>query len=214
MRKGIVLGLLVSAVMVSTSVNAKLYKWVDKDGNVTYSDKVPPEQNKLAREELNDQGVVKEKTQRDLTPEEKKERAVELRKARELAEQKRLEAIRLEKERNAILKSYTSEDQILRLKGERLDSLRRNIEMAEDNLVIQKKNHEDLLKRAADRERNGQTVSKVFLDQIDKIKGQIDYQKQFIIDKKAEVETTTVKYDGELAKFKKYSGVNDEKSTD
>lgn len=214
MRKGIVLSLLLSTMMVSTVVAGKLYKWVDEDGNVTYSDKVPPEQNKLAREELNDQGVVKEKTSRDLTPEEKKEKAAELKAARDLAEQKRLEAIRLDKERNAILKSYTSEDQIIRLKGERLDSLRRNIEMAEDNLVIQQKNHEDLLKRAADRERNGQTVSQVFLDQIDKIKGQIEYQKQFIIDKKAEVETTTVKYDSELEKFKKYSGIEDNESSE
>ncbi|WP_154223327.1 DUF4124 domain-containing protein [Marinicella rhabdoformis] len=214
MRKGIVLSLLMSSLMISTGMAGKLYKWVDEDGNVTYSDKVPPEQNKLAREELNDQGVVKEKTNRDLTPEEKKAKAAELKKARELAEQQRLEAIRLEKERNAILKSYTSEDQIIRLKGERLDSLYRNIEMAEDNLVIQQRNHEDLLKRAADRERNGQTVSKVFLDQIEKIKGQIEYQKQFIIDKKAEVETTTIKYDNELAKFKKYTGVEENESSE
>lgn len=211
MRKGFVLGLILTGLL-GTAGAAKLYKWVDEDGKVHYSDKVPPEQNKLAREELNDQGVVTDKTARDLTPEEKKARAAELKKARELAEQQRLEAIRLEKERNAILKSYTSEEQIIRLKGERLDSLHRNIEMAEDNLVIQEKNHEDLLKRAADRERNGQVVSKTFLDQIDKIKGQIEYQKQFIIDKKAEVKTTTEKYDGELAKFKKYSGASSDES--
>lgn len=211
MRKAIVLGMILTG-LVGTAETAKLYKWVDEDGKVHYSDKIPPEKNKLAREELNDQGVVTEKTARDLTPEEKKARAAELKKARELAEQQRLEAIRLEKERNAILKSYTSEEQIIRLKGERLDSLNRNIEMAEDNLVIQEKNHEDLLKRAADRERNGQVVSKAFLAQIDKIKGQIEYQKQFIIDKKAEVKTTTEKYDDELAKYKKYSGANVEES--
>ncbi len=214
MRKGIVLGLVLTSLMSGSVVAAKLYKWVDEDGKVHYSDKVPPSQNKLARQELNDQGVVTEKTDRDLTPEEKIAKADELRAAREKAELDRLEEVRLAKERNAILKSYTSEEQINRLKGERLDSLHRNIEMAEDNLVIQEKNHEDLLKRAADRERNGQMVSKVFLDQIEKIKGQIEYQKQFIIDKKAEIETTTIKYEGELAKFKKYSGIESKDSSD
>lgn len=198
------------AGMFSVADAKKLYKWVDENGKVHYSDKVPPDQNKLAREELNNQGIVTEKVDRDLTPEEKKERAAELKAARDLAEEKRLEEIRIEKERNAVLKMYTSEDQIMRLKGERLDSLHRNIEMAEDNLVIQQKNHDELLKRAADRERNGQSVSKAFMDQMDKLKGQIEYQKQFIIDKKAEVETTTVKYDNELAKFRKYAGVNAE----
>lgn len=198
--------ILVLLLMVCSSHAAKLYKWVDENGKVHYSDKVPPEHNKYAREEMNDQGVVTDAKERELTPEEKKARAAELQKARELAEQQRLEAIRIEKERKAILMSYSSEEQIERLKQERLDSLNRNIEMAEDNLVIQQKNLEDLLKRAADRERNGQTVSKTFLDQMEKLKGQIEYQKSFITNKKEELVTTEAKYDGEIEKFRKYAG--------
>ncbi len=206
MKKLLSVTLILMLLLVGSGHAGKLYKWVDENGKVHYSDKVPPEHNKYAREEMNDQGVVTEATERELTPEEKKARAAELKKARELAEQERLEAIRIEKERKAILMSYNSEDQILRLKQERLDSLHRNIEMAEDNLVIQQKNLEDLLKRAADRERNGQTVSKAFLDQMEKLKGQIDYQKTFITNKKAELVTTEAKYDGEIEKFRKYAG--------
>ncbi len=197
-------------MVIGTGITAKLYKWVDENGKVHYSDKVPPEHNKYAREQMNDQGVVTESINRDLTPEEKLQKAAELKQAQELAEQKLLEAKRLEKERNAILKSYSSEDQIIRLKQERLDSLTRNIEMAEENLVIQEKNHEDLLKRAADRERNGQVVSQAFLAQIDKLKEQIEYQKQFIADKKVEIGETMTKYDGELAKYRKYMGIDSE----
>ena len=76
---------------------------------------------------------------------------------------------------------------------------------AEENLVIQKKNEQDLLQRAADKERSGQVVSENFLNQMQQVKDQIAYQKQFIIDKTAEIETTKTKYDHELAKFLEYT---------
>ena len=39
----------------------KLYKWVDENGNVSYSDQMPPKQIKKAHEEISDHGVVLEK---------------------------------------------------------------------------------------------------------------------------------------------------------
>ncbi|MCB1629640.1 MAG: DUF4124 domain-containing protein, partial [Xanthomonadales bacterium] len=49
---------------------AKLYKWVDENGNVHYSDQVPPSQAKQARSELNEQGVAVKQVDRALTAEE------------------------------------------------------------------------------------------------------------------------------------------------
>ena len=48
----------------------KLYKWVDKDGNVHYSDQVPPDQVDQARQELTEQGVVVDRMDRAPTAEE------------------------------------------------------------------------------------------------------------------------------------------------
>jgi hypothetical protein len=198
--------LLMGALLISLSAeSAKMYKWVDENGKVHYSDKVPPDQVKHARQELSAQGVVKEEIDRALTPEERAARAEEIKRQKELAEQQRLEKERLEKERNQILRSYSSADQIRRLKQERVNALMRNIQMAEENLVIQKKNEQDLLQRAADKERSGQVVSENFLNQMQQVKDQIAYQKQFIIDKTAEIETTKTKYDHELAKFLEYT---------
>ncbi len=193
-------------VVIMTPAEAKLYKWVDEDGKVHYSDKMPPDQIKNAHQELSEHGVVKEKIDRALTEEEKKERAVELKKQRELAAAKKREAEALEKERNKIMMSYSSADQIKRLKSERVTALKRNIQTAEENLVIQEKNHKDLLKRAADKERSGETVSDVFLDQIQQVKDQIQYQKKFIVDKTAEISSTEEKYDGELEKYLRFTG--------
>lgn len=190
---------------VAATAHGKLYKWVDEDGKVHYSDKVPPEQIKNAHQELNKHGVVKERVDRALTDEERAAKAEELQKQLELKKQKKLEAEKVERERNKLIKSYSSADQIKRLKSERVNALKRNIETAEKNLVIQKKSLDDMLKRAADKERSGEVVSEAFLNQIQQVKDQIENQKQFIIDKTAEIETTEEKYDGELEKYLMYT---------
>lgn len=200
-------------LIMSSAVHAKLYKWVDEDGKVHYSDKMPPDQIKHAHQELSKNGVVKENVKRALTPEERKLKAEELKKQREFEEQQRLEAERLEKERNTILKSYSNAGQILHLKNERISALNRNIQMAEENLVIQHKNLDDMLKRAADRERSGQIVSDVFLEQIEQTRTQIDNQKQYIKDKEAEISGTEQKYDYEYKRYLEYTEVKTDEET-
>lgn len=187
------------------SGQAKLYKWVDEDGKVHYSDKMPPDQIKNAHQELSEHGVVKEKVARALTDEEREVKAKELKIQQDLLEQKKQEAERIEKERNALIKSYSSAEQITRLKSERVSALKRNIQMAEENLVIQNRNLNDLLKRAADKERSGEVVSDTFLNQIEQTKMQIENQKEFIVDKTEEIKTTEVKYDSELEKYLMYT---------
>jgi chromosome segregation ATPase len=198
--------LLLSLIIFQGNVWAKLYKWVDEDGKVHYSDKVPPEYNDQARQELNKTGVIKDSVERALTPEEKKQKAEEL--ARQQREAERLEALKKKQqaERNKLLKSYSNADQITRLKRERIDALERNIELAEENLVIQKRNLNDLLKRAADKERSGGVVSDAFTAQIEKSREQIENQQLFIVDKNEEIKATEEKYNDELAKYLYYTG--------
>ncbi len=204
--KNIYLLSLLLGFTIGFSVEAKLYKWVDENGKVHYSDKMPPDQIKNAHETLSEHGVVKEKVKRDLTPEEKIAQASKIKRQQEEAAQQALEAERLEKERNTILMSYSSPDQITRLKNERISALERNIQTAKENLVIQQKNQKDMMSRAADKERSGEVVSDVFLSQIDQIKDQIKYQKQFIAEKTAEIVSTREKYDDELTKYLSYTG--------
>lgn len=185
--------------------DAKMYKWIDENGKVYYSDKVPPDQVDHARERISDTGVIEEKVKRALTDEEKVALAAELEKKKKLEKQIRDAAEKEAFEKNKIMMSYSSADQIIRLKNERVNALKRNIETARENLAIQEKNETDLMKRAADKERNGEIVSEAFLVQINQIKDQIAYQKQFIIDKTAEIETTETKYEGELETYYKYS---------
>ena len=188
----------------------KMYKWVDEDGRVHYSDKVPPDQVKQAREELNKEGVIVGKVARAKTEEELAAEADAIKLAKENAEIVRLEQEKERKERTTILKSYVSAEQIVQIKEERLEALTRNIEMAHENLDIQKKNHQDLLKRAADKERNGEVVSEAFLGQIETVKKQINYQEEYIKSKQEEKAQIATKYDHDLKKYKQYTGQSTE----
>jgi chromosome segregation ATPase len=197
---------LVLLIIFHGALSAKLYKWVDEEGKVHYSDKVPPEYNDQARQELNQAGVVKDSVDRALTEEEKKQKAEALARQKREAEQLAMLKKQQQAERNKLLKSYSNADQITRLKRERIEALERNIELAEENLIIQKRNLEDLLKRAADKERSGGMVSEAFTTQIEKSREQIKNQQQFIVDKTHEIKETEDKYNDELAKYLYYSG--------
>ena len=181
-------------VMVNTVDAKKLYKWVDKDGQVHYSDQVPADQIKKKHEELNEQGIVLEKVENARTKEEVlAEREAKLRK---IAADK--QAAKEEKQRQNIIKAYTNEQEIIRLKEERISALERNIELANQSLSFQKTSKEQLLSMAADNERNGIEVSKALKSRIKIIEEKINYQNKFIQIKKNEIDKVKAKFAKDL----------------
>ena len=138
----LIISLISLFLIVSTPSIAKkkLYRWVDENGKVTYSDQVPPEQIKKKHQELSGNGIVLEKVDRVLTDEEREAQRQEAIKQKELEEQAKADA----KRRRNIIKAYSNEQEIIRLKAERLESLKRNIELAKKSLVFQNRSKEEL----------------------------------------------------------------------
>ena len=209
-KKTIILWLSLALLATPAAMAKKLYRWVDEDGKVHYSDQIPPDQIKTAHEKLNAQGVVVDKVARAKTPEEleaeRKRKAAE-EKARQLAEQQR-------KEREKILKIYGSEAEIMRLRDERKAALDRNIETAQANLSLQQRNLTDLLKRAADRERSGKVVSEAFLSQIETVREQIAYQQKYIEKKQKEKADLMARFDKDLALYREIMAMRHGKAKD
>jgi len=58
MIKLITLALTYCLLWVSTTAHATLYRWVDENGKVIYSDKLPPKASNLGHTELNKQGTT------------------------------------------------------------------------------------------------------------------------------------------------------------
>ena len=196
MRLGMNKLLMVLLIVMSCSSVAKkkLYKWVDENGQVHYSDSVPVDQLKKKHEELNDQGVVLEKVTDIKTKEEieAEKDAIQLKKdLKKIADAKELQ-------RQNIIKSYTNESEITRLKEERLAALTRNIELANQSLVFQKESREQLLSMAADHERNGKEISKALKSRITTIEEKIEYQIEFIKAKESEISKVNEKFDSDI----------------
>lgn len=66
----IITALLFVGISGNVLAKKKLYKWVDEEGQVHYSDRVPADQIKKKHEELSEQGVVLEKIENARTKEE------------------------------------------------------------------------------------------------------------------------------------------------
>ena len=102
----------------------KLYRWVDKDGKVQFSDSLPPEAIDQARTELNNSGRVVADVDRALTPE---ERAAADAAAAE-ADRLEAEAERTRKTEEAMLASYETEDDLRNSQATKVTMLQQTLE--------------------------------------------------------------------------------------
>ncbi|MCB1599514.1 MAG: DUF4124 domain-containing protein [Lysobacterales bacterium] len=176
----------------------KLYKWTDKDGNIHFSDQIPPEAKEYAREKINDQGISVERTERALTPEERAAKEAEERRIAEEAAAK--EARR--KADEALLNSYASEEDLDRAYSQRMDLLGQTIEARRVEINAREISLSQLVAQAADMERSGRTVSDALKQMITGERAEIERQKQFLVRKEAEKIEAKADYERDLAKYK------------
>lgn len=125
--------ILLPALLVALAAGAahgeekqKLYKWVDKQGQVHYGDSVPPEYAEQDRDVLNKQGVKVGREEGTITPEEAAAKAAEEKAARE--EQKRKLRDRV------LLQTYQSVQELEILRDNRLDLVDGQLTIQEQSL--------------------------------------------------------------------------------
>ena len=199
------LALLVPVLLLSaTAADAqKLYRWTDKDGKVHYTDQLPPEASKDAREELNKQGLVVDRTERALTPEEQAARAVEDAK---LAEQRRIDEERAKMDA-VLVGSYPSEDDLQRSYKERFDLIEQSLESARVSIRSQEKSLADLLAHAADLERNGKPVSQTVVDSITRTRAQVAEQRGYLQRRETEGAALRSEFDALVKRYRELKGI-------
>lgn len=148
----------------------KMYRWVDDNGRVFFSDQVPQDQIQHKREELNESARVV-----DVVEEAKTQEQIEL--------EQRLEKLRREQEKiiakqkshdKVLLSTFRNvEDMKLALRG-KMSALDAQRKVAEGNQVRLELQLDQQQKQAASYERNGQKVPQKLLDEIAATKEQID----------------------------------------
>lgn len=123
------------AYTLCTSVFATtLYKWVDENGEIRYSDRVPPSQVKQKRQILNEHGVVIDTKEAAKTPEqlEADKEAKRIRDA-ELAEERRLIAEQ-DKHDRVLLLTFSSEEEMMSVRDNRIEVIDSVIRLIENSI--------------------------------------------------------------------------------
>jgi len=157
--------------MSSIPVAARMYRWVDTEGRIFYSDQVPPQQSKLKREELNKEGRVVNTIKAAKTKE-------------QISLEKRLELLR--KSQETIINKKKSYDKVLLSTFRSVDDLRMTLagklasidaqkRFAESSLANSQANLQAARKKAAKAERSGRKVPKSVLKEIDSIEESISH---------------------------------------
>jgi Domain of unknown function (DUF4124) len=148
--------------LVAQPVVAKLYRWVDADGNTHISDKLPPSQAERARSELNEKGMEIKRIDRAKTPE-------------ELAQEKELKRLREEREKiiekqkaedRVLLLTFRSEDDIIMAQDGKLTAIDVMIQIATSNIKQSKEQLVSMQNSAANFERRGKKPPAKLLQEI------------------------------------------------
>ena len=114
---------------------AALYKWIDDDGKVRYSDRMPTSQIKKKHQTLNKQGVIintKEaaKTDEELAAEAEAKIELEI----QLAEEKRIKDSQDKKDR-VLLLTFSSEEEMNAVRDNRIDVIDSVIRLIQKSIV-------------------------------------------------------------------------------
>ena len=136
----LVLPLLALALAAGPVEAQKLYRWVDKNGQVHYGDKVPPEYANQDRDVLNKSGVKVGTEQAAGTPE-----AI---KAREEAERAKAAAAEQARRDRMLLQTYQNPDEIELLRARRLDQIDAQLLIQEQSLANLKQRRTEQMRQA------------------------------------------------------------------
>lgn len=196
---------LLVAFLLIGSAHAGLYRWVDENGDVHFTDKVPPKQYSTGRTtKLGKGGIGNEEIGRSKTKE-------ELLREKEL-KQLRKEQLRLTEEQEqkdaVLLHTFRNEDEIILTRDGKLAAIDARIKLAKNNLKRLKSNLEDLQSHAAGQERAGKRVKKSVLRNIESTEDQIERNYGNILKSEEDKEVIREKYNEELVRFRQLKNLH------
>lgn len=121
----------------------RLYKWVDEQGNVQYSDKPPAQPVQRGVTEINRRGMVVKQTEGILTPEQKQQREA-LAAQQKLDEQKQFEARRRDK---ALVDSFNNVREIDAIRDRNIEQMEASMQSDQQRSAATRKRLEEYQKQ-------------------------------------------------------------------
>lgn len=190
-------------VWASPLVAGPLYRWVDDQGNVQFSDRIPSDQVDQERTRLNARGLEVGKVEAAKTPEEiALERAEEeLRK-----EQKRLIA-KQKAEDEVLLRTFQSDADIIMARDGKLAAVDSRMQMTFNSADRVKGKLYELQKRAADLERQGKPLPDDLKKSIAEARSSLEERYRTMLDEEASKVEIQKRYDADLKRFRELRNI-------
>lgn len=188
----------------------KLYRWVDKDGKVQFSDTLPQEALDQARTEISSaSGRTTGEVERALTEEEQVERD-------RLAAEQEIQQRADEKERQteeAMLASFQTEQDLRRSYGVRVTLMQENLNAIEAGIGSQRNSLTSLLAEASEAELQDRPVNAKQAATIRELRQEMAKQQNMLVVKQAELMRLDEELEHLVQRFHELKGGGDEAAT-
>ena len=189
--------LLTALLSTSNAFGERMYKWIDAYGQVHYSNQLPPEASQRKREVINEQGRPLKVYPAPLTPEEKAEAE---RQAEAEARKKELAEKRAIHDRS-LLATYSSKNDMYRARDAKISSIESLIQLTNSRTSAMQNRQLELTQEAANYERSGKRLPASLLSQISNLRNHIDRNKEFVEDKKREIEDIRLQFESDISRY-------------
>lgn len=189
-----------SAILLSSPfvAQAKMYKWVDENGQMHFGDKIPPQYQVKEHQELNEHGVVTKRREAAKTPQQKAE-------ARRLEKEKERLALEEKKKQQrdrVLLDTYTTERDLIVARDSRLEAVDSQINLAESIINDSNKNVESLEKQIAEIKATNREVPEDLYHRLDIEKKQVKVQSDVMKSHKKRRDDISKQFNGYIERFK------------
>lgn len=180
------------------AAQAKMYKWVDEEGQMHFGDKIPPRYQVKAHDELNASGVVTQHRKAAKTTEEKAEEYRLERERKKVA----LELKRKQQRDRVLLDTYTTERDLVVARDSRLEAIDSQINLAETIINDSNKKLESLEKKIAQIKASNREVPPDLYKKIDSESQQIKVQSEVMGNHKKRRDKIDVQFGDYIERFK------------
>jgi len=186
------LALALAALFTATAIQADSYRWVDDEGNVHYSDRVPAEAADRDRDVINQRGMITRRIEGSQSA------------------QQQVSDVASNNERQArrdrmIRESYVSEQDIINARDQRLEGLESIINLARDRVHVLQDRLDELEQRRDEQESAGRTISHNLREQIRVTRDGLEDNLRFIEEREQELMETREGYQADLERFRELS---------
>lgn len=195
-------------LLFSSFSMAQFYRWVDENGRVFYSDKLPASDAGKAHDQVNKNGIPMESFERATTAEERAaQRAEEEKQAAERKAQAAAEARQRAKDK-ILLDTFSTEADLLYTRNDRLTAIDSLIKLTESNNVrlqerLQVSRDTETRLTQANRE-----IPQNILDTTQSLVAQIEKNNLYIVAQKQKYAEISAEFDQDLKRYRELKGLN------